>query len=228
MKKIILVEDDTVTSHMLSLILERAGYAVLVANSYAAFRTLDKAAIDSYILDIRLPDGDGISLCQEIREKSDVPILMLTASDDEDSVVKAFQLGADDYVVKPFRTRELLARLNAIEKRNLIFNKENVYESEKLILKLDDQTVVWDGKIISLTEIERSILVVLLKHSQKRVGRNQILTVLEANKKEVLSDGSLSVYMSRLRKKLKDAGCRDGIETCWGSGYRWKFETKLR
>lgn len=219
MYKIILVEDDSVISMMLGKILSSHGYDVSTFPDSAGFYA-SEAKADLYILDISLPDGSGLDICEQIRKTSSAPIIMLTAVSDEATVVWALNAGADDYVIKPFRTQELLARIQA-HTRRCQPRLESTNASSGLYLDTETELVKYNGQIIKTTTLEYLLLKQLITHKGQRVSREQLLNIICENRREIVEDNTLSVHLSRIRKKLKSAGCEKSFETCWGGGYRW-------
>ena len=227
MYRILIVEDDRLLADSLKKILELHFYEAEVAASVWEAREADWQKQDLFILDIGLPDGDGIRLCREIREVSDRPVLILTAYDAEEKVLRAFQAGADDYVVKPFRSKELLARMNALLRRSPSARQIKEYRSLGLSLQPDYQQVFMNGKEVPLSQVEYELLL-LLRYQGSRVTRNMAFNSVWSDSLDEVEDNTLSVAISRLRRKLEKAGCQGGIETCWGSGYRWALPVETR
>lgn len=228
MYQILIVEDDRLLAESLKKILELHFYEVEVAETAGQARETDWQKPDLFILDIGLPDGDGIGLCQEIREVSDRPVLILTAYDAEEKVLRAFRAGADDYVVKPFRAKELMARMSALLRRSQSVRQIREYRSLGLSLQPDSQKVQMEGAEVPLSQVEYELLLLLLRYQGSRVTRNMAFNSVWADAPDEVEDNTLSVTISRLRRKLEKAGCRGGIETCWGSGYRWALPVEIR
>ena len=170
------------------------------------------------ILDIQLPDGNGIVLCQHIRQTFSMPILFLTCRNDEETIVEGLNAGGDDYVCKPFGIKELLARIEALLRRMPI-NEDIIYTAD---LKINTQSyqVYKQGKYVDLGLIPYYILVHLVQHQGIVVTRQQLLLMIEQLTGHELEDNTLSVHMKRLREKI---GTYHGsyIETIRGVGYRW-------
>ena len=176
---------------------------------------------DFCLLDVMLPDGNGIDLCELIRRKSDVPVLFLTACDDEVSTVRALELGADDYIAKPFRIRELLARMKAILGRGGKTGKNEcmIVTVGENIISLQTGKVSRGNEEIVLTAMEYKLLLVFLNHRGQILSRTQILNQLWDDVGEYVNDNTLSVYIKRLRKKLGETEETQLIRTVRGLGY---------
>lgn len=221
-EKILIVDDDPALSEILALKLTPSGFKVLTANTgREALKKAYENKPDLIVLDVMMPEMDGWETCQRLRELSDVPILMLTAKASEEDVVRGFQLGADDYVKKPFNLKELEGRIRAILKRANSTERENhlVYDDGSLRIDLERQQVFRNGQLIHLTSTEFQLLKVLVKHSGSTVPHDELLTnvwgpaYLDAT-------ASLSLYIRYLREKLEDnPGEPQYIRTKWGLGY---------
>ena len=204
-RKLLVVEDEIYLQRQIKAMLTERGYEVETASSRAEAvqYILNDTGISLYLLDIWLPDGDGFDLCRLIRQKNMKPVIFLTACDDEESVVKGLNLGGDDYVSKPFRTAELLSRIQANLRRN-----ENppsaVMKSGQIRVDTHASTVQKDGSGVSLSSIEYRLLVVLMERLWDAWGQE-------------IEDNTLSVNISRLRRKIGS----EYIETIRGFGYRF-------
>ena len=175
-----------------------------------------------YLLDIMLPDGDGYQVCREIRRNSSAPILFLTACEDEVHTVMALEQGADDYICKPFRIRELLARMKAILRRTSAQGGglEQIVQVGKNQVNLQTGRVYSDKEEIILTAMEYKLLLIFLNHRGQTLSRSQILEGIWDEAGDFVNDNTLSVYMKRLRKKLGDTADGQIIRTVRGIGYR--------
>ena len=223
MHRILIIEDDSLLRAGLKKILEMdAEYLVCAAESCEAARNRDFSRQDLFILDIGLPDGDGIALCREIRAVTGRPILMLTAYDAEEKVLQAFREGADDYVIKPFRIAELKARIQALLRRSRNIGRPTAWRSGELRVSADAcEAFFGENPVSKMNRMEISLLQVLMRHHGKLVSRESVGQALWFGEHENIEDNTLSVTVSRLRKKLEKMGLAHAIETCWGSGYRW-------
>lgn len=207
--KILLVEDNESIIKGLKFSLEKEYFEVESA------RRLSEVDInnnyDLVILDIGLPDGNGMSICNYIKENN-IPLLFLTAIDDEDTIVRCFELGADDYVIKPFRTRELISRINRILKRE----NNNILIIKDLKIDLDKNRLYKNDKEIILTALEFKILLMLVNNLDKIITREQIFNKIWDISGNFVNDNTLTVYIKRIRSKIGT----DIITTIKGIGYR--------
>ena len=206
MSKILLVEDNDVIVKGLTYSLEQEGYEVEVVGLIADVKASDEYA--AYILDIMLPDGSGKEILSDLRKKTTAPILFLTALDTEDTIVECFNMGADDYITKPFRTRELISRLNRLLKKN--------EEAVLIELYLDSARVYQKKKEVTLTPLEYKILLMLFSNRGKVITREQILDKIYDMSGNFVNDNTLTVYIKRIRQKLGE----EVIQTVKGIGYR--------
>ena len=226
----LVVEDDNIIREGLQISLRQDGYDVLTAATQnAALDTISgNQTIDAFLLDVMLPDGDGYTICREIRKKSDAPILFLTACDDEVHTVLALEQGADDYIAKPFRIRELLARMKAILRR---VGKDVVQQSRIAIgdneLDLQAGKVYRNQKNIELTAMEYRLLLIFVNHRGQTLSRKQLLTDIWDEAGDFVNDNTLTVYIKRLREKLGDFEGQPLIQTVRGIGYRMEKQRLL-
>lgn len=211
--KILLVEDNKSIIKGLEYAFAQNGYSCEYCLS------LDEAVrkapfnYDAAVLDIMLPDGNGFDLFKKIRRYSDLPVIFLTAVDDEDSVVNGLELGADDYITKPFSTRELIARIKRVANKN---SKKNIITVSGVTLDLDKSAVFENGKRLELTALEYKLLSLLMQNAGKVVTRELIFEKIWDVSGNFVNDNTLTVYIKRIRKKL-DA---DIIKTVKGMGYQ--------
>ncbi len=211
--KILLVEDNKSIIKGLEYAFAQNGYSCEYCLS------LDEAVrkapfnYDVAVLDIMLPDGNGFDLFKKIRRYSDLPVIFLTAVDDEDSVVNGLELGADDYITKPFSTRELIARIKRVANKN---SKKNIITVSGVTLDLDKSAVFENGKQLELTALEYKLLSLLMQNAGKVVTRELIFEKIWDASGNFVNDNTLTVYIKRIRKKL-DA---DIIKTVKGLGYQ--------
>lgn len=219
MIKILVVEDDTLIQSSLKEVLERKGYLVIQAfNKKEALSMIDES-ISLIIMDIRLPDGNGILLCQQIRQNYSMPLLFLTCKNDEDTIVEALNAGGDDYVCKPFEINELYARIQSLLRRVPI-NKDIIYTAD---LKIDTKAykVYKENQELELSLVTYHILLCLVQNQGVVMTRNHLLDLIEQYTQHVIEDNTLSVHMKRLRLKLGTYHNQSYIETLRGVGYRW-------
>lgn len=211
--KILLVEDNKSIIKGLEYAFAQNGYSCEYCLS------LDEAVrkapfnYDVAVLDIMLPDGNGFDLFKKIRRYSDLPVIFLTAVDDEDSIVNGLELGVDDYITKPFSTRELIARIKRVANKN---SKKNIITVSGVTLDLDKSAVFENGKQLELTALEYKLLSLLMQNAGKVVTRELIFEKIWDVSGNFVNDNTLTVYIKRIRKKL-DA---DIIKTVKGLGYQ--------
>lgn len=216
--KILLVEDNDGIIMGLQYLLEQEGYVCGVARRRReAERMLQKELPDLMLLDIGLPDGDGYQLCQGIRQQYDFPIIFLTAREEEEDVVHAFDLGADDYIIKPFRSRELLSRIKNVLRRGS--QEREVLQCGNIALDVESGKVRVAGEEVALTRLEYKILSSMMSYPGKLFTRDEILSEVWDLSGNFVNDNTLSVTMKRLREKLGDTEGKV-IKTVRGMGYR--------
>ena len=221
---VLVVEDDSIILEGLKFALMQEGYQVATAQTAAeAMKVIEgETDIGFYLLDVMLPDGDGFQICRKIRKVSQSPVLFLTACDDEVNTVMALEQGADDYIAKPFRIRELMARMKAILRRTE--GEQKIFANIQMVGKnqVDLQTGrVWLGQAeIVLTAMEYKCLLIFLNHRGQMLTRRQILEHIWDEAGDFVNDNTLSVYVGRLRKKLGDTAEGEFIQAVRGTGYR--------
>lgn len=224
--KILLVEDDEAIAIGLEYSLIQEGYEVIRADTVnRAYEFLDEA--DLFILDLSLPDGTGYDICKKVKEKSEKPVIFLSACDEEVNVVMGIDMGADDYITKPFRIRELISRIRMIMRRYKASNGKAEDENTgtirvgEILVSLNDARVYKNGKDVELTALEYRLLLTLLQNRGQILSRNQLLSGIWDVSGDYVSDNTLTVYIKRLRDKLEDdMGAPKLIETVRGMGYR--------
>ena len=228
MNKILLVEDDISLIDGLKYSLRKQEFDVEVV------RTVEDAKkqliyIDRYdliILDVTLPDGTGFDICERVRKRNKyIPIIFLTASDEEVNVIRGLDCGADDYVTKPFKLGELFSRIRALQRRASMSTKDTmtVLECGDISIDLLGSSVFLKGKIIELTNAEYRLLCLLVKNVNRVVSREYILHELWDDTGNYVDDNTLSVYIRRLREKIEiDASHPQHLITVRGFGYKWK------
>ncbi len=212
---ILLVEDNPTIIKGLKYSFEKNNYNLISKNSVKETKQYlqRNSKIDLIILDITLPDGDGFELFQNEIKKLNIPTIFLTAKDDEEDIVKGLNIGAEDYITKPFSTRELLARINKILLRS---NKNSVITLKDISFDMDKMLLKKDNKIIELTPLELKLLNLLFSNINKVVSRNTILDKIWEWTGNDVDDHTVTVYFKRIREKLKT----DIIITIKGIGYR--------
>ena len=217
---ILIVDDDPRLRDLVRLALERAGYEVLTAaDGKSALVHAAREAPALIVLDVGLPEMDGFEVCRRIRASSGVPILFLTARDDEIDRILGLELGADDYVTKPFSPRELVARVRAILKRSAGPATSAQLRVGELVLDSRARLCSLSGTRVSLTATEFGLLAELMKDPTRLISRRTLVAALWGVQSDV-SDRTLDSHLRNLRRKLADVGCPDAIETVHGQGMR--------
>lgn len=223
MSKHILVADDD--RHILDIItfaLEKAGMRVtLTENGQQAVEAFAAHQPDLIVLDINMPEMDGLEVCRAVRKTSDTPILFLSSRDDEIDRILGLEIGGDDYVTKPFSPRELVARINAILKRTRPSAQSDPAVLRHGLLEIcpDRHTAMWNGMDIKLTAMEFSILEMLVRQPRRVFSRENIMDVAYGQD-VVVSDRTIDSHIRHIRQKLTDAGGLGLIETVHGVGYK--------
>lgn len=220
MKKIFLVEDDKNISKNLMLLLRSEGFAASrAATQKEAVSMLAKDRFDIALMDIFLPDGNGFAVLTEIKHTQNIPVIFLTASGDEASVVTGLNMGADDYITKPFRPRELIARIKAALRKADC--QPAVFDRNGLWVDIAGGIVKKNGKEIFLSALEYRLLLVFINHPKIIITRESLLEELWDAAGEYVNDNTLTVYIKRLREKIEDDPAKPQmILTVRGTGYR--------
>ena len=225
--KILIVDDDENICELLNLYLKKDGFdTVLAYNGMQAVEYTEKFNPDLILLDIMMPKLDGWQVCREIRKKSEVPIIMLTAKGETFDKILGLELGADDYITKPFDTKEVIARIKAVLRRTS--DKENQSDIkevrfEKLIINLTNYELTVDGERIDTPPKELELLYHLASNPNRVYTRDQLLD--EVWGFDYYGDSrTVDVHVKRLREKLEDVSQEWSLKTVWGVGY--KFEVK--
>lgn len=226
MSHILLVDDDPHILDVIRFSVEKAGHTCIEAKEgkqALELFTLNQSKVDLVVLDVGLPEMDGLEVCKTIRKTSEVPILFLSARDEEIDRILGLEIGGDDYVTKPFSPRELVARINVILKRakpNLSHTDDNAQLMKgKLALDPSHRSVAFDGQGLKLTAIEFNILNALLTRPRMAFTREQLLTTAWPDNIHV-SDRTIDSHIRNLRSKLADVGCNSAVETVHGIGFR--------
>lgn len=213
--KILLIEDDEMIKKGLSYSFEKNGYELIHKRDIFSAQEflVNKDEIDLIILDVSLPDGNGFNLYENKIKKLDIPTIFLTAKDDEDDIVKGLELGAEDYITKPFSIRELITRINKIvlrKKKNIIIKVKDIkFDIDKMVVYKEEEKV-------ELTSLELKILHLLFIKLNKVVTRNEIIDKVWEWTGNDINDNTVTVYLKRIREKLKT----NIIITIKGIGYR--------
>lgn len=221
MTNILIVEDDKSIVTNLTAFLRSEGFAAAsAAGQSEAIRKIQEQQYDLLLLDISLNDGNGFALCREVRENYDIPIIFLTASGDEFSVVTGFELGADDYINKPFRPRELISRINnVLRRRNNTQNSQISYGN--ITVDTVRGAVMKDNTEVFLSALEYRLLLVLFNNKGTVLSRSRLLEEIWDIAGDFVNDNTLTVYIKRLRDKIEDDPQNpEIIKTVRGLGYK--------
>lgn len=212
--EILLVEDNEMVAKGLSYSLEQKGFQVIhKVNIKSTIEFLEKQKVELAILDISLPDGNGFNLYQETIKQKEIPTIFLTAKDEEDDIVRGLELGAEDYITKPFSTKELIARIQKIllrQKKNTMITVQDIeFDLDKMVVYKNKEEIVF-------TSLELKILHLLFLNLNKVVTRNDIIDKIWEWTGNDVNDNTITVYLKRIREKLDT----DIIKTIKGIGYR--------
>ena len=220
MTKILLVEDDGQIASYLGELLRAEGFDTQISGSKKeAGECLLAQAFDLVLLDVSLPDGNGFSICAEIKREYEIPVIFLTASGDEYSVVAGLDMGADDYIAKPFRPRELISRIRSVLRR--CKKEQRILSCGDLKINVSSATVTKGEKELFLSALEYRLLLLLLQNKGQILTRNQLLEEIWDASGEYVNDNTLSVYMKRLREKIEEnPQIPRLLHTIRGIGYR--------
>ena len=224
MPNILVVDDDQHILDVIGFALEKAGHSFVAASDGSeAVEKFGVTDVDLVVLDVGLPEMDGLEVCRQIRKKSEVPILFLSARDEEIDRILGLEIGGDDYVTKPFSPRELMARIGAILKRTRYASnttaQEDVLSKGDLVLDPGHRSANFAGRQLNLTAIEFNILHTVLARPRMAFSRDQIMNAAWPDNIHV-SERTIDSHVRNLRSKLSSAGCEDAIETVHGIGFR--------
>ncbi len=221
-KEILVIDDDNKLNALLRDYLSEFGFTVSTeTHPEKALGTLKSSTPDLIILDIMLPGMDGFEVCRKIRQSYDIPIIMLTARGEVEDRIVGLELGADDYIPKPFEPRELVARIQSVLRRGIETVKHGRYKFKDLVVETDKQQVLQEGRRIELTTMEFEILCLFIRNPGKVLDRDWIMESLRGLEWEAF-DRSIDVLISRLRQKLNDNPKSPRyIRTIWGRGYKF-------
>lgn len=220
MPQIFLIEDDSAIAKNLTLLLRQEGFAIThAATQKEALSAIDEKQFDLALVDVSLPDGNGFTVCTAIKERQNIPVLFLTASGDEASVVTGLNMGADDYITKPFRPRELVARIRNALRKGERFGA--AFEIGGLTVDTASGVVKKNGSEVFLSALEYRLLLVFISNPKNIITRGKLLDELWDAAGEFVNDNTLTVYIKRLREKIEDNPVKPGIIlTVRGTGYR--------
>ena len=202
MKKILFVEDDPNIVSSLTVFMKNEGYLIDNASGQrAALQKISQEQLDIVLLDVSLTDGNGFSVCSAIKSQKDIPIIFLTANDDEFSVVSGLELGADDYICKPFRPWELLARINTVLRR--ANGKNEHITCQDIVIDIQKATVYKGNTELFLSALEYRLLLIFLQNQGVVFSRKKLLEMMWDVTGEFINDNTLTVYIKRLRDKIE-------------------------
>jgi DNA-binding response OmpR family regulator len=218
---IFLLEDDEAIGIGLTYSLENEGYNVTLAKSVKeAEKIIDEKKFSLYILDLTLPDGSGYDVCKRIKAKGDLPVIFLTAYDDEVNVIMGFELGADDYISKPFRVKELMLRIKSVMRRYSNETSDGIIKINNLKINTNEAKVYKNNEEIILTAMEYRLLLILLSNRGKVLSRTALLENIWDVAGDFVEDNTLTVYIKRLRDKIEEDPAKpEFIKTVRGLGY---------
>ena len=219
--KLFLLEDDSAISMGLSYSLTNEGSCVTTASSIKqGLEIIKNNSFSLYIIDLNLPDGSGYDVCKEIKKQGDLPVIFLTAYDDEINVVKGFELGADDYITKPFRLKELSVRIKSVLRRYSKDTTHGIINVKNIKINTKEAKVYKDNNEIILTAMEYKLLLSLIKNRGRVLSRTALLENLWDIDGDFIEDNTLTVYIKRLRDKIEEEPNKPAvIKTVRGLGY---------
>ena len=226
MSNILLLEDDLSLMNGLSFALRKQGYGLEVARTIKEVNTVwAEGKYDLLILDVSLPDGSGFEICEKVRQTSKVPIIFLTASDEEVNIIMGLDMGGDDYITKPFKLGVLLSRINALLRRAGDFSRTDTeIQSNGLKAILTQGKVYKNGELLDLTAGEYKLLCLFMQNPGMVLSKDQILENLWDNEGNYIDNNTLNVYIRRLRTKVEDnPSDPQMILTVRRMGYKWNI-----
>ena len=220
MNRILIIEDDKDIISNLSLLLRGEGFLVEAKESRKeAISSLKEYSFDLILLDLMLSDGNGYSICTEIKHDYDIPIIFLTAIGDESSIVTGFNLGADDYIVKPFKPLELVSRVKNVLRRS--GKNQSIFQIENIKIDTIKAVITKNNEEISLSALEYRLLLVFLNNKGAVLSRSRLLEEIWDIAGDFVNDNTLTVYIKRLREKIEDDPQNPTIiKTIRGLGYK--------
>ncbi|RDY29431.1 DNA-binding response regulator [Romboutsia weinsteinii] len=225
MIKALMVEDDSTIAFGVKYALDQEGFNVDIAKDLESAReSINNNEYNIILLDVMLPDGTGYEFCKEVRDMSEVPIIFLTACDEEVNIVMGLDIGGDDYMTKPFRVRELISRIKAVLRRRGAVNEENkkILKFGNISIHTLEARIFKNNEEIYLTSVEYKLLLILAQNKNIVLSRAQILEKLWDVSYDFVNDNTLTVYIKRLREKIEDnPSTPKQIITVRGLGYKW-------
>lgn len=223
MKKILIIEDDDTIGTGLKYYLDGEDFQVYLANTGLSGLNIVNEVndLDIILLDINLPDISGFDLFKKIKNTKNIPIIFLTANDLEVSIVSGLDMGADDYITKPFKARELISRINVVLRRNNNNNQEKIITLKDITIDINQAKVMKNNEVIFLTALEYKILLLLVLNPNIVFTREKILSDIWDVSEEYVNDNTLTVYIKRIREKIEDDPSNPKIiKTIRGIGYK--------
>ena len=220
--KILVVEDNSSIIEGLQYILEKEGFETyIVTTKQQAIENINRKNYELFLLDIELPDGTGFDICKKVKSNSNKPIIFVSGKIEESNIVYGLDIGADDYITKPFRNSELVSRIKSVLRRYPSENNEKVIYYSNIKVDLDKAKVYINQEEVFLTKLEYKILLLFLNNRNRIVTREEILEKVWDVDGNYVNDNTLSVYIKRLRNKISDGKRKDKqmIETIRGIGY---------
>lgn len=220
--QVLIVEDDAVIATGLEFALAQEQFQVTIACSVKeAYECIEKSKFSLYLLDLSLPDGTGYDICKKVKKDTNAAVIFLTAVEDEGNVVMGLDMGADDYITKPFRLRELISRIRSVLRRyGKQLDRDDVVLIQDIKIHINEAKVYKGDEEILLTAMEYRLLLVFIQHQKHVLSRNQLIEALWDVNGDFVNDNTLTVYIKRLREKLEDDPASPRmIKTIRGLGY---------
>ena len=224
MLNILMIEDDSTIAFGVKYALEQEGFNIDICKDLESSRkNIQEKEYSIILLDVMLPDGNGYDFCKEIRENNEIPVIFLTACDEEVNIVMGLDIGGDDYMTKPFRVRELISRIKAVLRRRSTYSEsKKVLKFGSLSIHTLEERVFKNGEEVFLTSVEYKLLLILIQNKNTVLSRSKILEKLWDVTYDFVNDNTLTVYIKRLREKIEDNSADPKyILTVRGMGYKW-------
>lgn len=226
MERLLIVEDDVIICGGIKTFLEGKGYGADCVYTLSEAREALKKTYHLIILDCNLPDGDGVELCREIRQKQNTSVIFLTANDTEEDMIQGFQAGCDDYIAKPFSVELLYQRVMAVLRRSHAESDREFFQYRDLSIDFEKMQVYLQEQPIKLSATEYKLLELLVRNRKQVLTRNLILEKIWDYEGDFLDENTLNVYIRRLRQKIEaDAGDPQYIITVFGIGYTFGMDS---
>lgn len=222
MTKILLIEDEKNIQISITYYLQKEGFKINSANNVKeACEKIENDMYNLILLDVTLPDGNGFDLYNKVIKNKNIPVIFLTALDEEKDIVKGFELGADDYITKPFHAGELLYRIKNVLRHTKNINQDEIIKIKNIKINLNKKLVLKDDKEVELTALEFKILQMLFENRGRIISRTRILEYIWDENENFVNDNTLTVYIKRIREKIeKDPNNAEIIKTVRGIGYK--------